>query len=308
MSRLTDAVRRESARASVDHDALEAVIARVAKRSRRRRFGGLAAGLACGLIIGVLVSNLGELGGRSAASPSHWRGVWPDVTREAAEASQATTDNESSPPWRSDPLLLVKEFGSMVLGWPTTEFLHEGLEDVGGFSEVSVLRQMAHDGERGPVTVGISACSRWERAETACPGALVTLEVLLTRPDVWNITEVENVVLPAIASLTPEKARAFVAGFCEARLAGEGAEAYLSASGADAYSHGGEVVLGEPLLYGNYQGCQVRRMEQQDPASVTVIVELERQGQRRSIETLFVVLDSRGTTRIDWAYQGGGGP
>ena len=297
----------------------------VLRRARRRRMatvlvaGVVAAGVALGGMAGLRAVLVAEPPVRPA--DPQWRGIWPQATRAEAESAQACADRgDPECTWQLDANLVVDRYATEQLNWRDVLFITyhaEGLEDIEGGDRELPPRLLA---DPGPLFVTIADCSGRGR----CDSATLVLERLLRTDGIWSIASVRLGTLPPPPTEEPTlsplpipppeefEIRDFAQAFLDARLAGSGAEEFLSGVAADQYSthEGGLYLYGEkhdPGLGWNYGGGGIVSVEAVDANSYEVVVglRLERDGDHRTLhETLFVGPDDsrlmvRGAMRND---------
>lgn len=238
------------------------------RRARRRRAGVavLAGSVAAALLLGGLVGARAAMellstedtrpgiGPEPSAAEEPWRGVWPQASRRVAEVAQANADaGLHDAEWQLLADDVVRTYAAEVLGWDRV-FFDETLDDL-------------DPDEPGPLAVRIGTCSGLGTEQ--CPEeARVTIERLLRRDrtGIWFVTDVEVEMLARPGLEERRRAReerrqreavarqrrlagasAFVGSFVDARIAGSGAEAFLSPEGKAAFDrHANDL-----YLYGN---------------------------------------------------------
>jgi hypothetical protein len=206
----------------------------VLRRARRRRVGTVAiTGLVVAAVGATALVGVRAFSQEAPIAPSDtggWRGIWPQDTREEAqEAQQQAVDQTRIEPgctaqgpeclvppdlWQLDAEEVVVRYARQVLGW----------EKASVTADLEPLPD-----EPGPVKRLVKRCA----AHVFCApqdSALVTVERLLRsdRTGLWFVTAWES---PAPnASVV-----AFVSDFLQARIAGSGAERFLSAEAERTY-------------------------------------------------------------------------
>lgn len=227
---------------------------RILQRTRRRRFGTafgsavVVAGLVAAAVVGTraLIATTAapqetRLGGPDAGQFA----VWPQQTREEAEAAQRCAD-EMKPEclWQLNALEVVRRYGEQELGW------NQVFAFVQGFSNEYVLLPLQGEEQDiglvdvvDPLTVRIAECLPPQIDLPECRAAQLTVEKLLV-PDVtgiWSISEAQHGTYEVPESPPPSPAAggagtedipgtviAFVERFMDARHSGSGAEWFLA--------------------------------------------------------------------------------
>lgn len=238
----------------------------VLRRARRRRAGiVLAAGaVAAGMVAAAFV------GGRALVAMSvdpdrrdpgqvgpavEWRGIWPQDSREEAEAAQAAADaGDPSHTWQLDPREVIERYAFDVLGWERVFFVQ------------SVPREVSPD--QAPVEdINIGDCNTVGLEE--CPHeAEVTVDRLVRRDvtGIWSVARVHVRGASGPTAITEEEVRDAVSRFMRARIAGMGAEDLLSPQARGQYQlHEGGLFLHAPTSNPPYDRFEIQRTTQEYP-------------------------------------------
>lgn len=191
-----------------------------------------------------------------------WRGIWPQDSREGAEAAQAQADaDDPAATWQLDlnetgAVGIAKRFLRESLGWDrardtliTTTPLHSGTD----WGDVADLNFIRCEIDRVNVAYPNEPCAPADG--NTFERVTVRLEQLL-RPDptgIWIVTRWAE--LPGYTQAQPmsdKETRSFVEGFLEARVAGSGAEDFFHPESPQADF---------PLLYASSDGTAYERFE-----------------------------------------------
>jgi hypothetical protein len=206
----------------------------VLRRARRRRAGTVAiTGLVVAAVATTAVVGVRAFNRETPIAPSgtgEWQGIWPQDTREEAlEAQQQVVEQTRIEPgctaqgpeclvppdlWQLDAEDVVVRFATQVLGW----------EEASVTADLEPLPD-----EPGPVKRLVKRCAAGVFC-AAQDSVLVTAERLLRsdRTGLWFVTAWES---PASNAAVV----AFVSDFLQARIAGSGAERFLSAEAERTY-------------------------------------------------------------------------
>lgn len=262
------------------------------RRSRQRRVltGLVASGTVAGVVVaasfGVAAvvrekpgAVIGPAGSPTPApSPNGWAGIWPQSTLNHAEEAQRRADEgEHQFDFQLDPKYLLQRFAMEALEWQSWE-------------DIWFASPLPNESSSGPVTILMGDCEAVGTEE--CPReAEVTIERLLRREPtgIWLVTHVDTKdVVPSIPhsplpveptpSPSPEEWGVtlidFVESFLEARLAGEGAEAFLAPGTRRAFERGDNgVELYDPA--GRWTHAEVVGAEGVNPYITDVYVRIQ---------------------------------
>jgi hypothetical protein len=253
----------------------------VLKRSRRRRAVTVALGSALGVMVivggffgaqAMLAGNEEGLKPATTGPPGvtePWRGLWPQDTREEAEAAQESLDSGSDEfAFQAYIPTLLKSFGGEIHLWTETFIVSETLDTT----------------PPGPHTLHISNCSLQgpESEGGGCENAYVTVEQLLEtgEGELWFVTVDDAYPPEENPSPDPGEEGATVEAtnaFMDARIAGSGAEKWLTQDSqgwyeahdqSGLYLYDGDVQGGEPYVnYEDYEIVSVVAHEDPDPRS-----------------------------------------
>jgi hypothetical protein len=227
----------------------------VRRRARRRRMASAIGSslVVAGIVAGAVVGTRALLAPTAAPSEIQPAGpdaeafaVWPQTTKEEAEAAQACADRgDESCTWQLSALEVVRRYGDNKLGWNQVFFF------VQGFSNEYLLLPLEGETQDlglvdvvDPLTVRIAECLPPQIGE--CRTARLRVEKPL-RPDVtgiWLITEAEEASVfvqrpvGSDAGPLPDAVVDFLQRFMESRQAGEGAERFLTDSAVNQYERG----------------------------------------------------------------------
>jgi hypothetical protein len=248
-SELRELLRDRAEQAGIDPAIPREVIRRAGSRRRRTvaLAGLLTVAVAAGSIVGVRAILDFEPPREVAAGPE-WRGLWPQGTREKAVDAQeevdrllengacVSTEIEScnhALAWQLDGVEAATRYALDVLRWDRP-FIEEGF-DVSGADDP------------GPVLLHMGTCKTFA-TDTCSYEARITVERLI-RPGRGGLWFVTGVALSA----SVERAEAMVRDFLEARVAGSGAERFLSPVAKGIYEDHIEGVS----LYGDFTGFRI---------------------------------------------------
>jgi hypothetical protein len=248
-SELRELLKDRAEEAPADPTITPALVRRA--RARRRRTVAVTAVVTGAVVIGAVTGVRAILGfepPRDVAAGPEWLGVWPQASREKAVEAQDEMDRllengacvsteieKCNHPlaWQLDGVEVVTRYALDVLGWDRP-FIEEGFEVSGA-------------DDPGPVLVHIGTCRTF--ATDACGyEARITVERLLHpgRGGLWFVTSVA-------LSASVERAEAMVRDFLEARVAGSGADMYLSPLAKGIYDDHVEGLS----LYGDFTSFRV---------------------------------------------------
>jgi hypothetical protein len=220
-------------------------------RARRRRTVALAGIVTVAVVTGSIVGVRAVIDiepPREVAAGPEWQGLWPQSTREKAVEAQGEVDRllESGAcvsteienctdalAWQLDGVEVASRYTLEVLEWDRP-FIEEGF-DVSGADDP------------GPVLLHMGTCKTFV-TDTCGYEARITVERLI-RPGRGGLWFVTGVALSA----SVERAEAMVRAFLESRVAGSGADMYLSPVAKGIYDEHVEGLS----LYGDFIGFRV---------------------------------------------------
>jgi len=229
-SELKELLRERAEQAGIDPAIPHQVIRRA--RSRRRRTIAVSGLVSIALVLGAVVGVRAILDfepPRDVAAGPEWRGLWPQTTRQEAEAAQEAADSRlDGAECPADPESCLQDdvLWQLGLGEVATRYAVEEL----GWSAASMpeVPDLAPDAP-GPVGVEVVSCSPNSFCDPRFT-AEITLERLL-RPDrfgLWFVTGAQQTITPAAATEV-------VRQFLEARVAARSVDALISASAKGIY-------------------------------------------------------------------------
>lgn len=181
--------------------------------------------------------------------PSPWRGIWPQDSRAEAETAQGAADGgDGHFTWQryEEGQEVAMRYAGEVLGWDRSLSLDLEVPEgaTGWFARWRLLRCGP-----GPNTAYPEIhCALTSGADTY-EAVIVTLERLLRRDEtgIWIVTRAQATTVPQVLPASVEEVTALVRAFMSRRIAGSGAEAYLSEEGEEEF---GSATTGLAPLYG----------------------------------------------------------
>jgi hypothetical protein len=246
---LKELLRARAEKAGTDPTIAPTLVRRA--RSRRQRTVAVTAVFTVAVVLGSVVGVRAILDfepPREVAAGPEWRGLWPQATRDKAVDAQdevdrllengacVSTEIEScnhALAWQLDGVEVATRYAVDVLQWDRP-FIEEGFEVSGA-------------ADPGPVLLHVGTCKAF--ASDACGyEARITVERLIHpgRGGLWFVTGVA-------LSASVERAEAMVRAFLQSRVAGSGADMYLSPVAKGTYEDHVEGIS----LYGDFTGFRI---------------------------------------------------